>query len=296
MEMVQAITTADTVPMFYDKTGIKLNIMISYAYQQGNISDLVKRYRSMIKLLYLDSGAYSAFTGKTIIDIDEYGIFLKKFGHYFDYVFSLDDSLDDWQHNNDNQMHLESILKDKPFKPIPVVHDPDDPFSEFFMYVNEGHTYIALGSMGARKKIPLDVLGKIRKEHPDIRVHMFGNMNMDMLKKYRPYSADSAGWAHQGGYGAIYYWIPSENRGENFSVGSVDTVTSKKFSIKKSKYRDEVETFLREKFGYTLSSIVSSAQERWIVNLYYYTQVEAYLNSLETPVSDTSVKSSEENK
>lgn len=293
MKIIQAIVNADTVPMFFDKTGIKLDIMISYAYQRGNISKLVKTYRSMIKSLYLDSGAYSVFFGGTPIDVNEYGTFLKKFGHHFDYTFSLDDSLDDWEHNLDNLTLLESMLKEKSWRPIPVVHDPVDPFREFQIYEQMGHEYIALGSMGKKKKIPLRVLGQIRETYPEIKVHMFGNVNIEMLKKHRPYSADSAGWAHQGGYGGIYYWIPSENKSATLSVGSVNTPASKKISIKKSKYRDEIEVFLREMFGYTFDSIISDPKQRWVVNLYYYTQVEAYLNSLET---DPSVKAVSETK
>jgi hypothetical protein len=148
---------------------------------------------------------------------------------------------------------LEEALKDKTWKPIPVIHDFDDPYGEFEMYVDYGHTYVALGSMGAKKKIPLDILGKIRANYPDIKIHMFGTLNLEMLKTYRPYSADSAGWAHEAGSGgSISYWRVSENKEYTYNMGGVESAASKKKHIKKSLFYEGIEQFWTERFGFTL--------------------------------------------
>jgi hypothetical protein len=76
MKLFQAVAHVNAVPLFYRKTHRKLNVLVSYAYQEGNISKLTKTYRSAIEDLYLDSGAFSVFTGRKRISLKEYIIFL----------------------------------------------------------------------------------------------------------------------------------------------------------------------------------------------------------------------------
>ena len=282
MKLFQAVAHVNAVPLFYRNTGRKLNVLVSYAFQEGNISKLTKTYRSAIDDLYLDSGAFSVFTGRKKISLKEYIIFLRKYGDQFTQCFSLDDRFDNAYHNFLNQLDLEEALKDKPWTPIPVVHDFADPYGEFEMYVDYGHTYVALGSMGARKKIPLKILEKIRSNYPEIKIHMFGSLNLEMLKRYRPFSADSAGWMHQAGKGgSISYWRASENEGYTLNMGGVDSEASEKNHIKKCPFYKEIEQFWADRFGFTYDSILSDANERYILNFYFFTQVEDYLNSLE---------------
>ena len=279
--LYQVINNPDIIPVFFDKTGRKLNVMSSFAYRDGIFSTLTKKYRHLINLLVLDSGAYSVFTGKTKISVKEYGLFLKRYGDLCDHCFSLDDKFDDAAHNFENQMILENVLEGKDWRPIPVVHDWDA-FKEFEMYVNLRHNYIALGSMGEKQRISLDILGKIRTEYPDINVHMFGTLNFEMLRKYRPASADASTALKQAGQGgSIYYWRTSENVGYDFNVGGKDSKTCELKHIKKSPLYDEMSEFWRKQFGYTFDTIVSDSSARQIINLFYFTQMEDYLNSPE---------------
>jgi hypothetical protein len=273
MTLYQVISDPEIVPEFFEKTGRKLNVMCSFAYQKGIFSSLAKKYRHMIRSLVLDSGAYSVFTGKCRISLNEYGLFLKRYGDLFDHCFSLDDRFDDPEHNFTNQMILETVLDGKGWRPIPVVHDLDA-FSEFENYVNLKHDYIALGSMGEKHRVPNDILGKIRTEYPDIKVHMFGTLNFEMLRKYRPASADASTWAQQAGKGgSIYYWRASENEGYDYNVGGKDSRISELKHIKKSPLYDEMTEFWRKQFGYTFDTIVSDSSARQIINLYYFTQM-----------------------
>lgn len=287
MRIYQAITDAEIVPKFYNRTKRKLNIMISYAYRERNMSKLVKDYRSKIGSLALDSGAFSVFTGKRKISLKGYGLFLRKFGDPFDLRFTLDDKFDDAEHNYNNQVELEAMLDDKDWKPIPVVHDFDDPFREFVLYVKEGYEYIALGSMGERQKIGDEVLEKIKTEYPDIKVHMFGTLNLEMLHKYRPESADSSGWAQKAGMGSIYYWRPSENKSYSYDVGTIDSNANKKNLVKDSPFYDEIKAFWKDVLHLTPEEVVSKPEAKYLCNLYFYTQLEEYLNS---PVSEPKVE------
>ena len=154
MKIFIAIDDAETVRMFYEKTGIKLNYLISYYYLEGQAYKLTEKYRHMIDELFLDSGAYSVAMGKSKITITEYLQFLKLYGDRFDEYFNLDDDFYDPAHNQWNQHYLEENLPPGAKKPIPVVHDNTDPFGEFEIYAQMGHTFIAIGST---TKIPNDV-------------------------------------------------------------------------------------------------------------------------------------------
>lgn len=278
MKIFHAIVSADTVNVFYDKTRVKLNILISYAYQDKNISLLTKKYRDKIGLLYLDSGAFSVITGKKRISIREYATFLSKYGDLFDACFNLDDRFDDIEHNLNNQYYLEEVLSHRSWKPVPVVHDAVNPMSEFRIYAENGYKSIALGSMGAEKKIPKKQIEEIVKTYPDIKVHLFGQTNIKLLEKIRPYSADSAGWAHQAGKGgSIYYWRPTENKRYTYSVGGI--VGDNKKHIKKSPFWGEIEKFLKS-FGYTEKDL-QDPTSRQIINLHSMVQFEHYVNSLQ---------------
>ena len=291
MMLYQVVNQAKIVPMFFEKTGIKPNVMISYAYQEGNMSQLTKTYRDMIGSLVLDSGAFSVFTGKKNIRLSEYTLFLRKYGNLFNHVFSLDDKFDDAEHNYENQIILENALEDVGIRPIPVVHDFEDPYKEFEMYVQQGHDYIALGSMGSREKISDEILGKIRTNYPEIMVHMFGTLKLSMLYKYRPESADSSGWAQQAGKGgSVYYWRSSENKKYVYNVGSVDSEASEKNHLMKSPFLNEILEFWNDKFGYTQDIVMSDPIARQILNLYFFTQYEDYLNNPESLIIETTKK------
>jgi len=277
MNIFHAVVTSDTVNVFFDKTGIKLNILISYAYQEKNISYLTKKYRDKIGLLYLDSGAYSVITGKKKISVREYATFLSKYGDLFDACFNLDDRFDDIEHNLSNQEYLENALSNKSWKPVPVIHDAENPLNEFRMYAGD-YNFIALGSMGANKKIPRKQIEEIVKTYPNVKVHLFGQTNIKLLQQIKPYSADSAGWAHQAGKGgSIYYWRPSENKRYTYPYGGL--VGDNKKHIKNSPFWDEIAEFLKS-FGYKEKDL-QDYRARQIINLYSMVKFEEYVNSLD---------------
>ncbi|MEI6155440.1 MAG: hypothetical protein WCQ90_15285, partial [Deltaproteobacteria bacterium] len=236
MILFQSVSDFKITDEFHDKTGIKLNLLVSKANLPSGLSKMLTTHRDRFGLIALDSGAYSASTGKASISVYEYALFLKKYGDLFDLCFSLDDRFDDPEHNHENQRILEEALEDKSWKPVPVVHDPNDPYEEFKMYVELGHDYIALGSKG-ESNIPQSILGKIRKDFPDVKIHVFGTLKFEMLKKHRPESADSTTWAKQAGKdGSVFYWRPEENKSYSFNVGGRDSKVKEKNHIKKSPF------------------------------------------------------------
>ena len=274
----QAIVDADTVPMFFDKTGIKLNYLIAFNNIKGQSWKLTDQYRDRINLLFFDSGAFRASSGKIAISASGYLGYLKLYGHKYVAVCNLDDRFDDPGHNLQNQLYLERGLAGTNIRPVPVIHDKNDPFGEFELYAGMEHPFIAIGSAGSRSDKDL-LLTQAKAKYPDVKIHLFGDLDKYLLEKHRPFSADSASWAHQAGKGGgIYYWRPSEHRQYQFNVGGRDIVKGSPH-IKSPLLWEEIRAFLYDTFRYEYNDLFKY-QVRFILNLYSLKQYEDYLNSL----------------
>jgi hypothetical protein len=282
MKVFAAVNDAEIVRKFYDKTGgIKLNYLISYYYLDGMAYRLTEGYRSFIDELYLDSGAFSVAGGRSKITVTEYSKYLKLFGDRFDQYFNLDDHFDNPDYNQGNQQYLEENLPEGMKKPIPVVHDNQDPLAEFSNYAIQGHRYIAIGST---TKIPDDTMAEIKEKYPDIKIHLFGKTSLKELETGYYYSADSTTWADAAAVGDILYWDPDENEFHKIYMGSTERGDSESDHYKRFSKREKLDAFLKDTFDYEYKDLLikSGSEPRYIVNLFYYKQLEEYLTSLET--------------
>lgn len=277
MKIFHAVNNANIVRDFFNRTGLKLNILIAYNNIKGQARKLTMDYREMINLLYLDSGAFSVFMNKEDINVHEYLLYLQEYGDLFDAFFTLDDKFDDSTHNLFQQINLERGLKGHKKLPIPVVHDETDPVKEFEMYAELGHDYIALGSMGEKKKIGPGHVEAIMKKYPRIKVHLFGTLNRAILTKYRPYSADAASWADHAKIGCIYYWDPDEKKEYSLYMGGRERTREDHIHFMKFEKRDKAEDFLKKILNYKYEDFRHS-DPRYIANLYFFTQLESHLN------------------
>jgi len=232
----------------------------------------------MINFLYLDSSGYSVHTGKANTTLSEYNKYISRYGHLFDQVFLLDDDFNDPERNLNNQMFLESKMSEKARRPIPVIHDVSDPFREFQMYVDMGHDYIAVGS---NRQIDDDTFAKIREEYPDVKLHMFGNLNREMLFKHKPYSVDSATWAHAAGYGNIYYWDPEDKKDYRIYVGEKERKDKKIIHYNDFHHKKELDEFLHKTFGYTYTDLLKGKEDQYIVNMFFFHELERVINEME---------------
>jgi hypothetical protein len=275
MKIYNAVGNADIIAEYYKKTKKKLNVLVAYPYLKGNAYKLTKEYRGMIDSLYLDSGAYSVSKGKIKLSVSEYGRYIARYGKLFDEVFNLDDDFFDPMHNLTNQDYLEKLLPADAKKPIPVIHDAEDPFEEFKGYVKQGHTYIAVGSS---KSIPKETFRKIKEIFPNVRIHMFGKLNRKMLVKYKPYSADASTWATAAGLGRFYYWDHEDKKEFLIVLNPKEKASGKNISYSEFPHKANLDRFLKDTFGYDHSQLVADFQARMVVNLHFFKQLEEMLN------------------
>ncbi len=251
-----------------------MNYLISYPYLKGNASKLVDDYRKMMNELYLDSGAYSVNQNKCRVKVGEYAQYLKLFGSKFDHYFNLDDDFEDTEHNQKNLRFIEKIVENSGKKLIPVLHSFDKSYEEFKIYADKGYEYVAIGS---NVKAMKEICEKSRTEYPNVKIHLFGTLDEELLNDCQPDSADSAGFSHSAKYGNILFWHQEKKHVVN--LGKRDDPDEKLIQFSNFEFKTELEKFLKDTFQFEKKDIVNNESNAQIVNLYYNYLLQERLNS-----------------
>ena len=191
----------------------------------------------MTTQLMLDSGAFSAYTQKTKIDIGDYIDYIKRNEKHLELYFNLDVIYDggksymNWTHMRANGL----------VDTVPVYHiGTDERYLKKYIGLTD---YIAIGAiadMSTSKR--MESLDRIWKDYltdsggmPIGKVHGFGLTSLRVMKSYPWYSVDSTSWVMFGRYGAIL--VPKTSNGEYVYDENPHIVTvSSKSPKKKTKY------------------------------------------------------------
>lgn len=163
---------------------------------------------------FLDSGAYTAMTKGTHIDIDKYIQFIKKFEKYLDVYANLDVIGDkDGEKSYENWKYMRS----KGVNPLPVYHAHANPkYLELYMKETD---YIAIGAISEmntnQRLLSLDRTWRMYllddKGFPKVRCHGFGLTATEIMVRYPWYSVDSMSWSLMSAYGSVY--VPVKKNG-----------------------------------------------------------------------------------
>ena len=153
--------------------------------------------------LFLDSGAFSAFTRGIVIDLGVYCAYIEKYLPSLHCYAALDVVGGNWQASERN---LQIMLK-RGLDPVAVYHH-QDPWSVLDMLL-ERHKFIALGGMvgsGASRddlKKYLDRCFSVIGKHWPVKIHGFGIMAGWALEKFPFYSVDSSSAIVSAGMGQV---------------------------------------------------------------------------------------------
>jgi hypothetical protein len=164
--------------------------------------------------LFLDSGAFSAWSQGHEINIQEYIAFIKENGSCINVYSNLDvigNPTETWK----NQM----VMEQAGLSPLPVFHYGEDK-KWLKRIINKGYAYISLGGMvpiSTKDLVPwLDSLwGDYLTDSsgmPICKVHGFGMTSYSLMLRYPWYSVDSTSWVVTGRMGGIY--VPHYRNGE----------------------------------------------------------------------------------
>jgi hypothetical protein len=155
--------------------------------------------------VFLDSGAFSAFSQGAEIKIDDYITFIKEHKPYLEVYANLD-VIGDPEGTLKNQKIMEKAGLD----PLPCFHYGEDP--KYLQYYIEHYDYVALGGMVPISTPDLilwldEIFSKYicdEKGMPRVKIHGFGLTSHRLLVRYPWWSVDSTSWVMTGRLGSVY--------------------------------------------------------------------------------------------
>ncbi len=227
--------------------------------------------------LFLDSGAFSAYTRKTSIDLSKYITFIHQHREQFSVYANLDvigDPVKSWE----NQLEMER----QGLQPLPCFHYGEDT-SWLKRYV-EQYEHFAFGGMvplnGGEQMCWLDSLMPFvcdGQGRPLRKFHGFGTCGSNLLFRYPWFSADSTAWMVGGRWGGILLWWGDQQ--VTFKVaGRCDErhYIGKHISTLSGTERASVITTI-EAEGFTLEELVESCEKRDAWNIRFVMNCERRL-------------------
>jgi hypothetical protein len=223
--------------------------------------------------LFLDSGAFSAWSKGVEINIDEYIKFVKKYEKHLEVYAVLDDILSPektWK----NQEYMES----KGLNPLPVFH-----YGENFKWFDRclKYDYFALGGMvpisTPKLKLWLDqVWSKIVDKQGNAlkKVHGFGLTSVQLMKRYPWYSVDSTSWVMTGRFGGVFCKLGNFTKINISNKGNLKDGAHWEQLNKHDK--DQIRKYFLDK-GFTIEELQEDYKKRDEANIKYFLELEKEL-------------------
>ena len=187
-----------------------LNNLESYHYSVRQ--SIVDQIRAESRTVFLDSGAFSAWTLGATINIEDYCAYIirnRDIIRHEDGVMmasvldGIGDPLQTWR----NQLEMEQ----RGAKPLPCFHFGED--EKYLDWYIQNYEYITLGGMvGKSPKSLRTWLDRIWDRYlvdgngqAKIKVHGFGLTSVPLMRDYPWYSTDSSSWIQIARFGAIMH-------------------------------------------------------------------------------------------
>lgn len=253
------------------------------SYHYVKVDRKVNELHALKRPIFLDSGAFSAYTLGIQLDLVEYCDYIKRNRDFIRVedgalMASVLDGIGDAQMTYDNQKHMESLG----VRPLPCFHAGED--ERYLEYYIANYDYITLGGMvGASQKDLQIWLDRIWDRHltdgsgnPRIKVHGFGITSVTLMERYPWYSCDSSSWVQTASFGGIQ--MPD---------GSVVSVSDKSPSRHDAGQHYLTVTELEraaikrtiEAAGFDAQRVVESAYPRIAFNLWAYREMQDRINA-----------------
>lgn len=233
--------------------------------------------------VFLDSGAFSAYTLGVNIDLPTYCDYIKRNTDIWRVedgvvMASVLDGIGDPLKTFENQKHMEWYGT----KPLPCFHAGED--ERYLEYYVQNYEYITLGGMvGSSTKQLCIWLDRMWSRYltdgsgrPRIKVHGFGITSIPIMERYPWYSVDSSSWIQSAAFGSIMTpnhgtMTISDKSPSRHDMGQHVTTLS---SIE----QDYVLRMLEDN-GFTYERLSTVYESRAAFNLWAYGVIEAMMNA-----------------
>lgn len=258
------------------------NLLESYHYvNKQKIVDDMRREQAKV---FLDSGAFSAWTLGETIDLPEYCEYIKRNMDILRVeggavMASVLDAIGDPLGTYRNQMHMEYLG----VRPLPCFHKGED--ERYLQHYVDNYDYITIGGMVGSSKNQLKTwLDRIWDRYlvdgagrPKLKVHGFGMTSVELMELYPWYSCDSSSWIQIAAFGNIMMpykqWILScsEKSPTRHTVGKHLTTLS-----------ETEQDFLfseLEKHGFTYERLSTIYESRAAYNLWSFGVINKMINA-----------------
>jgi len=251
--------------------------------KRKKLSNDSKLKDGVVKGFILDSGAYSAMSKGTSIDIDEYIDFIRKLDGSITWYANLD-VIGDAKGTLENQKYMES----KGLTPVPVYHYGED-YKYLSQYVSNYKRLAVGGAAGrglGRQAIRL-WLDKLWEDfltdddgYPIIGVHAFGITALPLLMRYPWESADSTAWVRIAANGGIAIPKKKKNgdcdydRSPSILLISDQSPNNGYFGLSE-KEKEYVDEYLRS-IDVSVSEAIANYKPRIVANTKFFVAVEKY--------------------
>jgi len=252
--------------------------------------------------IFLDSGAFTAWSRGKVINIDDYISFIYKYKDTIDVYANLD-VIGSPEKTWENQM----IMEKAGLLPLPVFHTPFEDVKWLQRYIEQGYDYIALGGMAGGTISKTRIIKHLNSVFPNllcdqeglpkVKVHGFGMTALQLVYKYPWYSVDSASWQLRGSaYGLVdvprtpgklteqeHFYITSlpiskgvkkyksntDAAEASSPLFSIDSISQYEVSfLKRKTYKKDIENFMEE-YGFTLEELQNDSRMRAVWNAFY---------------------------
>jgi hypothetical protein len=224
--------------------------------------------------VFLDSGAFSAFTLGHEIDIGEYAEFIAE-NQDIVIMASVLDAIGDHEATFRNQQDLERRNLPRPVLPCFHFGEP----MELAKYYADNYEYITIGGM---VPVPNQKLGPWLDElweyaltdkdgYAKTKVHGFGLTALPLMYRYPWYSVDSSSWVQAAANGLIQ--LPELLQKIDISARSP---RAKDFLRHFSTYPQEARAYIEgliRYYGLTPEELATDYKPRWALNAFAFDQI-----------------------
>lgn len=257
------------------------HILESYHYIHKD--QYVNKIRRDGTRVFLDSGAFSAYTQGIEVDIVAYCDYIKQNRDIIAtdgnaLLASVLDGIGDPLKTYQNQMTMEA----HGVRPLPCFHYGED--ERYLEHYVKNYEYITIGGMVPIANPQLYFwLDRIWERYltdgsgrPRIKVHGFGLTSLGLMERYPWFSVDSSSWIQIGSNGAIQIpghgilHVSKEHPSRKVANQHVDTIPA---------VQREAVAKLVESVGFTLDRLQADYAVRWAFNAWSYNYIARSLNN-----------------
>ena len=257
------------------------NYLESYHYIHRD--KFVEQIKRADRKVFLDSGAFSAFTMNVDVDIEAYCRYIIDNIDIIEVIdgnicASVLDGIGSAQKTYENQNIMESLG----VRPMPCFHYGED--ERYLEYYIDNYSHITIGGMVPISSPQLHIwLDRIWDKYltdengiPKLKVHGFGLTSVPLMAKYPWYSVDSSSWVQIASNGGILYtgnWkavqVSDKSPARKLQNQHYDNFTP----MQQEAIRTEI-----EKYGYDVERCRTDYYTRWSYNCMAFTLLEREMN------------------